>query len=65
MEEETEMLIEELKVLGEEYERLRLKPIVGWWQAEELHQLHEAVDRLYMILSYRIEVYRAINRRRQ
>jgi hypothetical protein len=65
MEQETEMLIDELIVLGEEYDRLRLKPPIGWWQAEELHQLYSEISRLYMILSYSIEVYRAINRRRQ
>jgi len=71
MEEETEMLIDELQVLGEEYDRLRLKPPMGWLEAEELRQLRADVNRLRAILGYKIDVFRAIedvmtgNRRRQ
>ena len=57
---ETQMLIEELEVLGQEYDRLCLKPIVSWWQAEELHQLMEAINRLRMILKFRIDVFDAM-----
>jgi len=57
---ETQMLIEELEVLSQEYDRLCLKPLVSWWQAEELRQLHEAVNRLYMILKFRIDVFNAM-----
>jgi len=60
MEEETVMLIEELEVLSQEYDRLCLKPIVSWWQAEELHQLMEAINRLRMILKFRIDVFNAM-----
>jgi hypothetical protein len=60
MEQETEMLIEELMVLGEEYDRLRLKPIVSWWQAEELHQLMVDISRLYMILKFKVDVINAV-----
>jgi hypothetical protein len=60
MEEETVMLVEELEVLSQEYDRLCLKPVVSWWQAEELHQLKEAINRLYMILRFRIDVFNAM-----
>jgi hypothetical protein len=60
MEEETKMLIEELEVLDQEYDRLCLKPIVSWWQAEELHQLMEAINRLRVILEFKIDVLDAM-----
>jgi hypothetical protein len=60
MEWETEMLIEELEVLDQEYNRLRNRDIVSWWQAEELHQLREAISRLCMSLEFRIDVFNAM-----
>jgi len=57
------MIIEELVVLDQEYDRLCLKyngGIVSWWQAEELRQLMEAINRLRMILKFRIDVFDAM-----
>ena len=68
---EREMMEEELEVLDEEYNRLSLKPPIGWLEVEELRQLRADVNRLRASLGYRIDVFRAIehvmtgSRRRQ
>jgi hypothetical protein len=60
MEEETMMIAEELLVLDQEYNRLRLKPIVSWLQAEELHQLITDINRLRVSLEFKVDVFNAM-----
>jgi hypothetical protein len=60
MEMEREAMETELEILGEEYNRLCLKSSIGEWQGEELRQLKADINRLRIILGYRIEVFRAI-----
>jgi len=60
MEMEREAMETELEVLGEEYSRLSLRFDGNWWSGEELRQLKADINRLRIILGYRIEVYTAI-----
>jgi len=57
---EREAMETELEVLGEEYSRLSLRFDGNWWSGEELRQLKADINRLRIILGYRIEVYTAI-----
>jgi hypothetical protein len=60
MEMEREAMETELEILGEEYSRLSLRFDGNWWSGEELRQLKADINRLRIILGYRIEVFRAI-----